>query len=180
MNDIILDVLDAIEIAEILEHMLERLAGHDRLGVLEVSDTHGLHDLRTDVTGDAPTAADDGPAGVKDLLTLGVATECHYAHRPEFRPDCAILAVVSYGKIALCGECDLRRSAVGKGIAPRRLPDPRALLEVVLAREARRHAETALAEAVRAARRKGQPWSVLGAVLGASRQAVQQRFGSEG
>lgn len=132
------------------------------------------------MTGDASTAADDGSAGVKDLLTLGVVTECAYAHRPELRPDCALLAVVSYGRIALCGECDLRRSAVGKGTAPRRLPDPRALLEVVLAREARRGAEAALAEAVGSARRKGQPWSALGAVLGTSRQAVQQRFGSEG
>jgi hypothetical protein len=49
MNDnILLDVLDAIEIAETLEYMLERLTAHD-LAVLNKDNTYGLDDLRKDV-----------------------------------------------------------------------------------------------------------------------------------
>jgi len=50
MNDnIVLDVLDAIEIAEMLEYMLEHLAAHDLPGVLEEDNTYGIDDLRADV-----------------------------------------------------------------------------------------------------------------------------------
>ena len=52
MNDnIVLDVLDAIEIAEILEYMLEglSLAEHDRGGVLTNDENYSLDDLRADV-----------------------------------------------------------------------------------------------------------------------------------
>jgi hypothetical protein len=53
MNDnIVLDVLDAIEIAEMLEYLLERLTRteHDPAGVLAHNDdTYSLDDLREDV-----------------------------------------------------------------------------------------------------------------------------------
>lgn len=38
-------------------------------------------------------------------------------------------------------------------------------------------AEVELADAVDAARMAGEPWSVIGAALGISKQAAQQRFG---
>jgi hypothetical protein len=57
-----------------------------------------------------------------------------------------------------------------------RLLDPGALLEVIAAQDACRQAELALRHAVSSARRAGQPWSAVGAVLGTTRQAAQQRF----
>jgi hypothetical protein len=113
---------------------------------------------------------------VKDILTSGVATACYYASRPDQRPGCQHLAVVRYGPTALCADCDRRRSAVGKGMAPVPLPDPTALVAVLVAREACARAQEALNDAVARAREAGQPWSALGTVLGTSRQAVQQRF----
>ncbi len=113
---------------------------------------------------------------VKDLLTSGVVTACFYAHRPQDRPCCEGLGVVRYGPTTLCRDCDRRRSTVGKGMAPVRLPDPGALLEIIAAQHACRHAELALRQAVNSARRAGQPWSAVGAVLATSRQAAQQRF----
>ena len=61
---------------------------------------------------------------VKEILTSGAATPCYYASRPSQRPDCERLAVVRYGPTPLCRDCDRRRSAVGKGMAPVALPDP--------------------------------------------------------
>jgi hypothetical protein len=113
---------------------------------------------------------------VKALLTSGLATSCYYTERPTDRPDCAGLGVVRYGPITLCEECDRRRSAVGKAMSPVHLPDPAVLLEVLAARAAWRRAELTLHEAVGAARRAGQPWSAIGAILGVTRQAAQQRF----
>jgi hypothetical protein len=113
---------------------------------------------------------------VKELLTSGVVTACFYAHRPQDRPCCEGLGVVRYGPTTLCADCDRRRSAVGKGMAPVRLPDPGALLEVIAARDACRQAELALHHAVRSARHAGHAWSAVGAVLGTTRQAAQQRF----
>jgi hypothetical protein len=113
---------------------------------------------------------------VKALLTSGVVTACFYAHRPQDRPCCEALGVVRYGPTTLCGDCDRRRSAVGKGMAPVRLPDPGALLEVIAARQACRQAELALRQGVSSARRAGHAWSAVGAVLGTTRQAAQQRF----
>jgi len=109
-----------------------------------------------------------------------VATACYYASRPDQRPACQHLAVVRYGPTALCADCDRRRSAVGKGTAPVPLPDPTALVEVLVARQACARAEEALREAVARARGAGQPWSALGNVLGTSRQAAQQRFAGIG
>jgi len=116
---------------------------------------------------------DRDPAGVKNLLTSGLARACRYAGA---RPDCQVLAAVRYGQLALCVSCDQRRSTVGKGTPPVRLPDPRALLQIAAARDACQRAEAALRHAVAAARQAGHPWSAVAAVLGATRQAAQQRF----
>ena len=113
---------------------------------------------------------------VKVLLTSGVVAACFYAQRPQDRPCCEGLGVVRYGPTTLCADCDRRRSAVGKGTAPVRLPDPGALLEVMAARDACRQAELSLRRAVSAARHVGHAWSAVGAVLGTTRQAAQQRF----
>ena len=85
---------------------------------------------------------------------------------------------MAFGRIALCGDCDRRRSAVGKGIAPRRFPDPGTLVEVIVARDACCLAQARLNQAVSSARSAGQAWSSLGTILGISRQAAQQRFGA--
>src|SRR5664279_3544380 len=47
---------------------------------------------------------------------------CAYASEPTSRPHCQLSAVVRYGPIALCADCDARRSTLGKGITPHRLP----------------------------------------------------------
>lgn len=113
---------------------------------------------------------------VKELLTSGVVTACFYADRPQDRPYCEGLGVVRYGPTTLCADCDRRRSAVGKGMAPVHLPNPGALLDVIAARDACRQAELALRDAVSSSRRAGHAWSAVGAVLGTTRQAAQQRF----
>jgi hypothetical protein len=113
---------------------------------------------------------------LKALLSAGLVSSCHYAERPTDRPHCAGLGVVRYGPITLCEECDRRRSAVGKAMRAVRLPDPAVLLEVLGAERALRQAGTELSQAVSAARRAGQPWSAIGAILGITRQAAQQRF----
>lgn len=117
------------------------------------------------------------PGSVKDLLTSGLARPCHYAGS---RPDCQQLAAVCYGPVALCGACDQRRSTVGKGQAPARLPDPAALLEITAARDACQQAEAALRHAVDGARRAGHPWIAVATVLAISRQAAWQRFARDG
>jgi len=117
--------------------------------------------------------ADRDLAGVKDLLTSGLAQACCYA---DARPDCQVLAIVRYGPAALCAHCDQRRSTLGKAVPPAGLPDPRALLEIAAARDACQQAAAALRRAVAAARQAGHPWSAVAAILGGSRQAAQQRF----
>jgi hypothetical protein len=113
------------------------------------------------------------PENVKDLLTSGMARPCRYAGS---RPGCQLLAVVCYGPVALCAACDQRRSTLGKGQAPARLPNPAALLEITAARDACQQAEAALHRAVGRARQAGHPWSAVAAVLAVSRQAAWQRF----
>jgi hypothetical protein len=113
------------------------------------------------------------PKDVKDLLTSGLARPCRYARS---RPGCQLLAAVCYGPVALCAACDQRRSTLGKGQAPARLPDPGALLEITAARDACQQAEAALRSAVGRARQAGHPWSAVAAVLAISRQAAWQRF----
>jgi len=88
--------------------------------------------------------------------------------------------VVAYGHIALCGDCDLRRSTVGKAIVGRSLVhrrDWKPLIAVEAAADRLRAAEEELAASVGAARCLGYPWSDLGRAIGVSRQAAQQRFG---
>jgi hypothetical protein len=121
------------------------------------------------MTGPAAATAED----VKVLLTSGLARRCYYAGS---RPDCQLLAAVCYGPVALCPACDQRRSTLGKGRAPARLPDPAVLLEITAARDACQQAEAALQHAVARARQAGHPWSAVAAVLAISRQAAWQRF----
>jgi hypothetical protein len=104
---------------------------------------------------------------------------CYYAADPTRRPDCERVAVVAYGPVALCTSCDARRSTVGKGLVGRSLlpgRDPSALGAVASAVGQLRAAEEQLAVAVGSARHLGHSWSDLGAALGVSRQAAQQRF----
>lgn len=61
-------------------------------------------------------------------------------------------------------------------MTPKRLADPAALLEVLAARDACRHAELALRHSVSSARRAGHAWSAVGTVVGTTRQAAQQHF----
>jgi len=121
----------------------------------------------------AAPAADRYPADVKNLLTSGLARACYYA---ATRPDCEVLAAVRYGPVALCAGCDQRRSTAGKGIPAVRLADPRALLEIAAARDACQQAAAALRAAVARARQAGHSWSSVAVILGATRQAAQQRF----
>jgi len=116
---------------------------------------------------------DRDPADVKNLLTSGLARACRYA---AARPDCQVLAAVRYGPVALCASCDQRRSTLGKGTPPVRLPDPHALLQVAAARDACQQAAADLRHAVAAARQAGHPWSSVAAIPGGTRQAAQQRF----
>jgi hypothetical protein len=129
-------------------------------------------------TGRLPGAgAGQHPDDVKNLLTSGLAQQCHYAGA---RPGCQVLAAVRYGLVALCAACDQRRSTLGKGIPPARLADPQALLEIAAARDACQQAAEALRHAVTRARQAGHPWSSVAAILGGTRQAAWQRFARTG
>lgn len=66
-----------------------------------------------------------------------------------------------------------------EGTAPedRNWRDATALNEVRAAAHTLADAEDGLAEAVRTARDEGHTWAAIGAMLGISRQAAQQRFG---
>ena len=105
---------------------------------------------------------------------------CTHRDDVALRPHCQHRAVVAYGHIALCGDCDLRRSTVGKAIVGRSLVhrrDWKPLIAVEAAADRLRAAEEELAASVGAARCLGYPWSDLGRAIGVSRQAAQQRFG---
>jgi len=109
---------------------------------------------------------------------ITAAARCIYALRPVDRPGCQLTATVTYGGIALCSECDARRSTLGKGQArhclPDTHPDPIALLA-----DARLHlidAHEQLQAAVIRARQHHTTWAAIARVLGTSRQAGQQRF----
>jgi len=105
---------------------------------------------------------------------------CHYATDPATRPHCRLVAVLRYGRIALCEPCDRQRSTLGKGLPPTPLKTtaaPDVLAWIDQANRDLRSAENALAGAVHRARQHGQPWSAIGAALHISRQAAQQRFG---
>jgi putative transposase len=122
-------------------------------------------------------------AAMRRAASRGVDTcaTCHYAGDPARRPDCEHRAIVVYGAVALCRSCDARRSTVGKAMVGRSLVhgrDWRALEAIEAAAGQLRAAEDQVARAVAAARRLGHSWGELGAALGVSRQAAQQRFGS--
>lgn len=105
-------------------------------------------------------------------------TRCHYAYRPQQRPNCQLAATIAYGTTSLCSACDQQRSTLGKGLAPRRLPatdpDPLGLLT-----DANNQLDTAteqLTSAVLRARQHHLTWAAIGTVLNTTRQAAQQRF----
>jgi hypothetical protein len=50
---------------------------------------------------------------------------------------------------------------------------------IIKAREALAEAEQELRDAVHAAREAGDSWTIIGAALDTTRQAAQQRFGSD-
>ncbi len=108
------------------------------------------------------------------------ARRCRYATEPGARPDCQVTAVVRRGRVALCASRDALRSTLGKGQAAAQLPaappiDP--LHWVTQAQAQLRAAEAELAATVIRARQAGQSWTAIGASLGTTRQAAQQRFG---
>ena len=105
----------------------------------------------------APPGASSHADAVKEILTSGATTACYYALGPDQRPDCQYLAVVCYGPTALCADCDRRRSAVGKAMAPVALGGPAALSrswwpDSPTARQSRARADEALHNAVARAR----------------------------
>lgn len=101
--------------------------------------------------------------------------QCHHAGDANLRPNCEGFAVVAYDQVALCGECDAMRSAVGRDHAGRRFPGA-SLAQLAEATEAVRCAEEALADAVRLARSGGASWSQIGDIVGTTRQAAHQRW----
>ena len=104
---------------------------------------------------------------------------CYYADQPTTRPHCQLTAAVRYGPAALCADCDTRRSTLGKGITPHRLPPQQPLDVLHWITQAGRQAQQAQAElaaAVCRARTQGHTWTAIGATLHITRQAAQQRF----
>jgi hypothetical protein len=89
------------------------------------------------------------------------------------------VGVVAYGPVVLCPSCDKMRSAVGRTEVGRKLPASE-LGQVIEAALELSRAEERLGLAVRVARGAGASWSQVGDALGVTRQAAQQRLGSEG
>jgi hypothetical protein len=109
--------------------------------------------------------------------TLTARLRCYYSDpgRRPARPHCLGVGAVAYGAIVLCQSCDKVRSAVGRTDAPRKLAGAE-LVELVGAAAELCRAEERVGRAVRAAREAGARWAEVGAALGTSRQAAQQRF----
>lgn len=104
---------------------------------------------------------------------------CACAGRPAQRAHCQLTAVVRYGAVALCADCDTRRSTVGKAMRPHQLPAQEpldVLARIAQAHDQTRQAHTELAAAVTRARTNGHSWNTIGAELKITRQAAQQRF----
>ncbi|MHB2024307.1 MAG: hypothetical protein ACYCO3_13420 [Mycobacteriales bacterium] len=117
-----------------------------------------------------------GPARQRNVDTVVL---CHYADDPGRRPHCTLTAVVRVGSTPLCATCHQARSTLGKGQPTTRLPAGRPV--DVLGWVSDSHEQSAIANrrlvaAVTRARQAGHPWSAIGARLGISRQAAQQRF----
>ncbi len=104
---------------------------------------------------------------------------CTYAGRPDQRPHCQLTAAVRYGAVALCTDCDTRRSTLGKGVTPRQIP-PQHPLDVLgwvaQANQQLHQAQAELDAAVTRARTQQHSWTAIGAELNITRQAAQQRF----
>jgi len=105
---------------------------------------------------------------------------CHYAARPDQRPDCGLTAVVRYGTTTLCADCAARRSTLGKGETTHRLPPQQhsmdLLRRIAQADQQLRDAQAELTTAVQRARTQGHPWNAIGTTPHITRQAAQQRF----
>jgi hypothetical protein len=118
------------------------------------------------------------PPGRQQILDT--ARLCHYAGDPVTRPCCQLTAVVRRGSVPLCAACDALRSTLGKGQPATPLPagPPAGPLEWITTALASLHAaEADLAAAATRARQHGHSWAAIGARLGITRQAAQQRFG---
>lgn len=117
---------------------------------------------------------DDGAQQRQELLTAGL--RCYYADEAHshLRPHCQHVGTVAYGHIVLCATCDAMHSA-GRNV-PRRLPGAELTELLACARDLAAALE-GLDSGVAAARRAGASWGQVGAALGISRQAAQQRFG---
>ena len=104
---------------------------------------------------------------------------CAHATDPDRRPHCTLTATARFGTVALCSPCASRRSTVGKGQPGIPLP-PSPTIDLRSWIAAAHHeatvAEHTLKAAISRARQAGLPWSAIGAQLGVSRQAAQQRF----
>jgi hypothetical protein len=69
---------------------------------------------------------------------------------------------------------DTGLDALGPSVVPAR--DASHFRAIIAASEALAAAEAGLRDAVRAARAAGDSWAIIGAALGVSKQAAQQRF----
>lgn len=129
-----------------------------------------------------PSRGSHNPAANTPLTTrqqmLTASLRCHYAEGTTNvkRPHCQGVAIVAYGPITLCDNCDKMRSAVGRTDPPRRLPGVE-LTALIDAARALAQAEANVADAVGLARTAGASWSHIGDAVGVSRQAAQQRWG---
>jgi hypothetical protein len=107
------------------------------------------------------------------------AVRCANAHRTNQRPHCQLTATVRYGTVALCPDCDNRRSTLGKATTAHQLPtsSPVNVLDWLTHAERQLHqARTELAAAATRARNQGHSWTAIGAALNITKQAAQQRF----
>lgn len=107
---------------------------------------------------------------------------CAYAHRPTERPHCQLTAVVRHATIALCADCDTRRSTLGKGTPAHRLPPTSDIDLIDWLTRAHRQLDRATSEldaAATRARTHGHTWTAIGAALNITKQAAQQRFGQD-
>lgn len=110
---------------------------------------------------------------------VDTALACYYIDDPARRPWCTLTATVQLGAVVLCASCNRHRSTLGKGQSPVPLPPCPAfdvLGWVTIAHQQANTAQATLTTAVTRARQNGASWSVIGAQLGVSRQAAQQRF----
>jgi len=101
---------------------------------------------------------------------------CVYA-RDRRRSDCEGVAVIAYGTIALCANCDRARSLVGDGIVGHKLPDAE-LCRLTLIAQQLAHTEDLLARAVHSARRAGATRNQIGETLGHTNRGSHKSWGS--